>query len=165
MTKSREAKLRERFTTSGVRPVRERVVQRQLVSVRHGTTVNELIEEQTKGGGILQQRTAVRFVSGDVPGAPISTGPRFAHDFSRVPTQTRPVPVIQAQSIAGEKNDQYGQEISLAPGGSWIQPPIADRLGANPTAPLIQRQPSAPPCSTMGAPAKSPSRWTCLNSF
>lgn len=44
----RDAKLREQFTTSRVRPTRQRVVQKQFVSARHGATVSELIEDQIK---------------------------------------------------------------------------------------------------------------------
>jgi outer membrane protein OmpA-like peptidoglycan-associated protein len=101
MAESRGAKQQERPRPS-VRPVRERVVHKQLVSIRHGATA-ELIEEQTKDGGSLQQRAAVRFVSGDVvPRAPVFTGSRFAHDLSRVPTHTvapQARPVVQVQFV------------------------------------------------------------------
>jgi hypothetical protein len=93
-------------------------VQKQLVSIRHGTT-NELIEDQARGDGILQQRAAVRFVSGDVASpAPASSEPRFAHDFSRVQARTvaphtvaPPAgPVVQAQPAVRTPDDRYERE-------------------------------------------------------
>jgi hypothetical protein len=85
--------------------MRVRVVQKQLVSARHGT-VNELIEDQLKNGGNLQQRAAVRFVSGDVvPPTPAFIESRFAHDFSRVPAYTIAPQrglVVQAKLTEGE---------------------------------------------------------------
>lgn len=65
MAGSSDAKLRDQFSTSRVRPARQRVMQKQLVSARHGATASELIEDQIKSGGSLQQRAAVRCVSGD----------------------------------------------------------------------------------------------------
>ena len=104
MAESAGAKQQEK-TRSRVRPVRVRVVQKQLVSARHGT-VNELIEDQLKNGGNLQQRAAVRFVSDDVVSpAPAFTGSRFAHDFSRVPAHTVAPQrglVVQAKPTEGE---------------------------------------------------------------
>jgi hypothetical protein len=105
MAESAGAKQQEK-TRSRVRPVRVRVVQKQLVSVRHGATVNELIEDQIKNGGNLQQRAAVRFVSGDVASpAPAFTESRFAHDFSRVPARTVAPQrglVVQARFVVDE---------------------------------------------------------------
>jgi hypothetical protein len=104
MAESAGAKQQEK-TRSRVRPVRVRVVQKQLVSARHGT-VNELIEDQLKNGGNLQQRAAVRFVSDDVVSpAAAFTGSRFAHDFSRVPAHTvapQRELVVQAQFVIDE---------------------------------------------------------------
>jgi hypothetical protein len=104
MAESAGAKQQEK-TRSRVRPVRVRVVQKQLVSARHGT-VNELIEDQLKNGGSLQQRAAVRFVSGDVASpVPAFTESRFVHDFSRVPAHTVAPQrglVVQAKLTEGE---------------------------------------------------------------
>jgi hypothetical protein len=103
-------------------------VQKQLVSIWHGTA-NELIEDQAKSDGILQQRAAVRFVSGDVASpAPASAESHFVHDFSRVQVRTvaartvaartvapRTVappagPVAQAQPAVREPDDRYERE-------------------------------------------------------
>ncbi len=101
MAESTGANQKEKPTKSRVKPARERVAQKQLASIRRGATANELVEDQAKGGGILQQRAAVRPVSGDaVSRVPVSTESRFAHDFSRVPTHTvasQTRPVVQAQ--------------------------------------------------------------------
>ncbi len=121
MAESPGAKREEKSTKSRVKPVRERVVQKELVSVRHGATANELAEEQAKDGGTIgQQRAAVRPVSGDVVSpASVSTESRFAHDFSRVRTHTvapRTGPVVQAKLTSGEPltvsepGNQYEQE-------------------------------------------------------
>jgi hypothetical protein len=103
MAESGGAKQQER-PRSSVRPARERAVQKQLVSARRGATVSKLIEEQTKDGGTLQQRAAVRSVSGDeAPRVLVSTESRFAHDFSRVPTHTtapQTRPGVQAQLVS-----------------------------------------------------------------
>jgi hypothetical protein len=115
MVESAGEKRKEKPTRSSVKPGRERVVRKQLVSVRHGATVNELAEDQVKDGGILQERAAVRFVSEDmVPRAPASTESRFAHDFSRVPTHTvapQSKPVVQRtptpRSLAGAMTDYF----------------------------------------------------------
>ncbi len=92
MTDSTGTNQQEKPTKSRVKPVRERVVQKQLVSIRHGATSNELAEDQAKGSGTIeQQRAAVRPVSGDVVSrAPVSTESRFGHDFSRVPVNRSP---------------------------------------------------------------------------
>jgi hypothetical protein len=103
---------------SSVRPARERAVHKQLVSIRHGT-VNELIEDQARGDGILQQRAAVRFVSGDVVLPALASAKlHFAHDFSRVQARTvaahtaAPLagPVVQAQPAVRAPDDQYERE-------------------------------------------------------
>ncbi len=113
MAESPGAKQEEKSTKSRVKPGRERAGQKQHVSTRCGVTTNELAEDQTKGGGILQQRAAVRPVSGDaVSRAPVSTESRFAHDFSRVPIHTvasQTGPVVQAQLTVNASDDQYEQ--------------------------------------------------------
>ena len=53
---SGEAKQTEK-TRSSVRPARERAVHKQLVSIRHGATANELIEDdRDKGDGIRETK-------------------------------------------------------------------------------------------------------------
>jgi hypothetical protein len=113
---------------SSVRPARERAVQKQLVSIRHGAPASELIEDQAKGDGILQQRAAVRFVSGDVASpTPASAESRFAHDFSRVQARTvaactvaphtvapQTRPGVQAQPAVRTPDDQYERETDEA---------------------------------------------------
>ncbi len=120
MAESTAAKQQEKPTKSRVKPARERVAQKQLVSIRRGAAANELAEDQTKGSGVLQQRAAVRPVSGDaVSPAPVSTESRFGHDFSRVRTHTvmpQTRPTIQAKLTTGEPltvnapGDRYEQE-------------------------------------------------------
>ncbi len=120
MTEATAANQKEKPTKSRVKSGRERVVQKELVSVRHGATSNELAEQAKGSGTIGQQRAAVRLVSGDVVSpAPVSTESRFAHDFSRVRTHTvapQTRPAIQAKPTTSELltinalDNQYEQE-------------------------------------------------------
>jgi hypothetical protein len=119
MTEAAGAKQQEKPTRSGLKPVRKRLVRKELTAARRGATAHELAEEQAKGGGTLPQRAAVRSVSGDgvVSRAPApvhsSAESRFAHDFSRVRTHTVAPPagpVVQAQLTVNAPGDQYEQK-------------------------------------------------------
>ncbi len=114
MSETTSSKQQDKMTKAHVKPTRERSKQKQLVSVRGGTPVNNLTEEQGKGD-MLGERTAVRPVSSDaVPRTPISTiESHFGSDFSRVPTHTvtsQAGPIIQPQSTVNVPGGQYERE-------------------------------------------------------
>ena len=113
MAESTSEKQRDKHR-SEVAPRRKHVVQKQLVSARRGATANESVEDQLEGDRVLQQRAAVRSVSGDVVSPALtSTESRFAYDFSRVQTHTMTLPsrrVVQPNLAVSAPGDRYERE-------------------------------------------------------
>lgn len=158
MTEAAGAKPQEKPTRSGLKPERKRLVRKELTAARRGATAHEMAEEQAKGGGILEQRAAVRSVSGDglVSRAPApahsSAGSRFGVDFSRVPTQTVAPParpVVQAQLTVNAPGDQYEQDADRVAEQVMTMTPVACRLPVQrledepALGPLVHRQADA----------------------
>ena len=144
MTESPGAQQKEKPTKSRGKPQRERTVQKQLVSARRGEATNELVEDQGPGG-ILQQRAAVRRVSGGVvPPAPASTESHFGYDFSRVQTHTMTLQtrqVVQPNLTVSAPGDRYEQEADqVADDVMRMQTPsLAPLLGDEGALPTISR--------------------------
>ncbi len=104
MSESTGSKQQDKTTKAHVKPGRERVKQKQLVSVRGGTAVNDLTEERGKGD-VLGGRTAVQPVFADMMSrVPISPESRFTHDFSRIKTHTTGITQRKEDSKAEEQN-------------------------------------------------------------
>ncbi len=132
MVKTMAANQKRKSAKSGVKPTRERVARKQIVSIRRGAAANELAGDQAMGGGILQQRAAVWPFPGDVASpAPVSTESRFARKVSGTPRHTvapQIRPVDQARFTTGEPlsvnapRDRYEREAD----------PIADALMRGP---------------------------------
>ena len=140
MAESRGSKQEEK-RQSGTRQAHRRVMQKQLVSARRGVNANELVEDQASGGGILQQRAAVRSVSGNaVSTVPSFQESRFAHDLSQVPTHTAPPQSSYPQ--------YYGMDARGGGGGGEVED---------------QHTGATPPAAGGGAPAAAPARPSPIN--
>ena len=170
---------------AGTRPVRERAVRKQLVSIRHGATIDELAEDRASDGSMLQQRAAVRTVSADAGShTPRPVGSHFAHDLSRVPNTTAPIQerpgfgydagrasmpsialqskgIVQVYLAANAPGDRYEQQADRVADEVMRMPgpspisPLGGEDSLPDRPPVVPRWPTISRIQTQGEPAET----------
>jgi hypothetical protein len=118
-----------------IKPVREGVEGKPLVSLPRSATTNELAEDQAGGSGaIRQQRAAVRRILSDVASpaptqARAGVESRFSHDFSRVKTHTVSPQIITTPVSPSTIAREWGPDRRVEDNVSVSYDPVTNRVG------------------------------------